>query len=298
MEGVMRFGSDDHYQIGYQHVTAGTPCQDHALSGSTEEGAYAVVADGCSSGRHTDMGARLLSFTTAGALTADPSIVRDIAASAAPYGTPHPSHAIALRQRLALRSVSEMLGLEREDLLATCAYALVTPEGGFIHISGDGVAAIKLEDGSIRLWRFDWTDNMPFYLAYAEDSGTSFIAAHGGDEAKEALTSQEWLRAPGKDWEQVAMQAHSIAEGMRGMTIPLSASIKDGTLAYAAVFTDGVTQVEGVDWKAAVERLLSFKTTAGVFAKRRMKRFAEETKKHGHGPIDDIAYAVVHMGQS
>jgi hypothetical protein len=44
------------------------PCQDYALSGVTRHLAYAVVADGCSSGGKTDIGARVLALATAIAL--------------------------------------------------------------------------------------------------------------------------------------------------------------------------------------------------------------------------------------
>jgi serine/threonine protein phosphatase PrpC len=62
---------------------------------------------------------------------------------------------------------------------------------------------------------------------------------------------------------------------------------------FIALFSDGVTQVDGVDWEDAVVELLSYKGTAGEFVKRRMIRAIKDWQKIGKGPTDDIACAVI-----
>jgi hypothetical protein len=62
-----------------------------------------------------------------------------------------------------------------------------------------------------------------------------------------------------------------------------------------ALFSDGVTQVDGMDWRDVVAELLSFKSTEGDFVKRRMNRFLKDCQKHGKGPVDDISMACIHI---
>ena len=64
----MQFFTDEYFHIGRAHLGNGQPCQDYALSGQTEETAWAIISDGCSSGGKTDIGARLITLTTAKAL--------------------------------------------------------------------------------------------------------------------------------------------------------------------------------------------------------------------------------------
>jgi hypothetical protein len=41
--------------------------------------------------------------------------------------------------------------------------------------------------------------------------------------------------------------------------------------------------------------LLGFNSTTGEFAKRRLNQFVKQAQKIGKGPMDDIAYAVIHI---
>src|SRR3954469_11076065 len=61
---MLNFGSpfmnaDHAFFIGNTH----TVCQDYAMSGVTEDGAYAIVCDGCSSSPEVDFGARALALS-------------------------------------------------------------------------------------------------------------------------------------------------------------------------------------------------------------------------------------------
>src|SRR3989344_1803041 len=61
---MLRFSTDHYFHIGSAHYRNGKPCQDYALSGVYGPVACAVVSDGCSTGRHTDVGARVLTLST------------------------------------------------------------------------------------------------------------------------------------------------------------------------------------------------------------------------------------------
>ncbi len=276
------FTTDDHYLIGSAHYREGKPCQDYALSGIHGDVAYAVISDGCSSGRHTDIGSRFMGLSLTSAIV-----------SRVDQGLPLLAVEIAEAQAAALTELRSP-AVTHDDLLATCVYAVLTKNGGFAHVRGDGVVALVWVDGSISLHRFDWQYNMPFYPIYLRDGGRAFVAAHGGDEYAPAFLHEAWRYAPEIGYKLMHQSMHNVAEGMDGVIVPIGPIER---IRFAAVFSDGVTQVDGVDWKDAVRELLAFKTSSGVFAKRRMIRFVESARKSGEGPVDDLACAVVHVSE-
>ncbi|MFZ8360642.1 hypothetical protein ACO1LX_19730, partial [Staphylococcus aureus] len=80
-----------------------------------------------------------------------------------------------------LTGACDALGLKQNDLLATSAIVYLSPLGGFVHLVGDGVIAYKNRgEETCQMHRFDWANNMPFYLSYAQ-SPDAFIRAQGGD---------------------------------------------------------------------------------------------------------------------
>lgn len=275
------FKTDDHYLIGGMHVREGKPCQDHALSGMFGDVAFAIVSDGCSSGGLTDVGARLVSLTMASSI--DNARLRE---------SDFVPEALVSEHIKKLRAIANELPVTSDDLLATCAFAVMTPVGGFAHVRGDGVIAVKMKDGSILLTRFDWADNMPFYPAYSLGREREFVTAHGGDENAPRLTDETWVFRSGEGFRRVGTTSYTVMQGMQGLITPMPDIDK---MSFVAVFSDGVTQVDGIDWKDAVVELLAFKGVEGVFAKRRMIRFDKDARKRGQGPQDDIAFAVIHV---
>ncbi len=275
----MRFSVDTYFHIGHEHLVQGLPCQDHALSGRIDGAIYAIVADGCSTGGLTDIGARFMSLSAAKAIAEHWTDTHDASLPDAPQE-------VSASQRSIFDDARHTFRLTQSDMLATCSYVYLGANGGFVHMHGDGVIALSYRDGSRVLHRFDWANNTPFYPAYADDYYASFISAHGGDPTALALMSQEWEVRSGV-MQKMDERSFSIEEGVVGITIPLSPKLIND-LESVAVFTDGVERVDGT-------ALLAFKSTEGVFAKRRMMRFIQQAEKTGKGPLDDIAYAVVRI---
>jgi len=286
----MRLYTDDYFHIGTTHLGAGMPCQDYALSRSLEDGSmsYAIVSDGCSKGGRTDVGARIVSHTAEVAIRDHWKRYSDTTADGA-------TKEIDLHQQVLLTGAKVNLGLERRDLLATCAYAFLSLQGGFVHLRGDGVMAFVYRDNTIAIWRYDWTKNMPSYPAYFEDNFSAFINDQT-DGIEGELIGEEWIRDKER-FIPIKTTRMPARVGVHGVT----ASVEERALpnlAYVALFTDGVTQIDGIDWKDAVLSLLSFKNVAGSFAKRRMISFIKSAQKQGKGPLDDIAYAVIRVEES
>lgn len=281
----MRFSTDHYFQIGHAHYTAGKPCQDHALSRSSGQTACAIVSDGCSTGGNTDVGSRILTFGTLQA-------IRDHA-KASNGSLDTAAISITARQQQLIGVVRPMIGLERGDMLATCMFAYFTQSGGLIHLQGDGVIGMKYRDGDVVMRRFEWADNVPFYPSYEGRDLDAFIERHGGDLHAARVNEQIILcKADGTRTERSA--ACTLREGIQGISLEIPLH-QLGRLEFVAVFTDGVTQIENVDWQDATMEFLAFKNSMGEFAKRRMIRGVKDMQQRGKGPIDDLSYAVIRI---
>lgn len=273
----MKLCVDHSFHIGEQHLRTGKPCQDYALSGVLESGLYyGIVSDGCSSGGHTDIGARVTSLALKHALEDGPiSNLVD-------------------RAQVHQDSMRRALQLETKDMLATGLVAIAN-DSQLVDtlILGDGVMVEKSTHGTLYAHKYEWSDNTPYYLAYAMGERESFL------KRQPVLTHEFWSISGPEDYQhhQTIEESAFMAtrQGVRWLYQP-----PDGpwNLQSVAVFSDGVLQVATVPWQQVVWELMSFKSTNGQFVTRRMNRFLTEAKKHGRGPLDDIAMAVIHLDSS
>lgn len=252
----MRFLADHSFRIGAQHLRSGTPCQDYAASGLAGDGAYAIVSDGCSSGGRTDIGARIIT------LLATKGVVEGKVSE-------EPG-----------QQSQDFLGITDSDMLATCLIAKVTPDKTSITVMGDGVVAIKA-DGHSRVTRIEWANNMPCYPSYVGDELLRYIALQGGPGATPCHVDT-WI--DGYLDSDNSKQLSVMDGGVYRIDIL-------GPVDAVAVFSDGVSQIDGVQLKDAVYDLMDFKSVEGGFVKRRMNRFLRDPK--GKGPIDDISCAAI-----
>ena len=285
--------TDSFFSLGQAHIGQGKPCQDFALSGLVGNAAFAIVADGCSTGGLTDVGSRIITLSTAQA------IIENIGSGNI---TEETLNRIKTQQQAVMIASRRMLGLSKQDMLATCVFAVLSPSGGFIHLQGDGVFALKFKMGHIMMFRYDWAENAPAYPVYAEDNYSNFITFQGGDLEANKLKCELWdyvpdigLRDINVGFNQLGATECSLGEGISGNTFFITEEHLNGGLEFITVFSDGVTQIEGQDWKQAVIDLLAFKNVEGEFAKRRMIRHIKDSQKVGKGPIDDIAYSVIRV---
>jgi hypothetical protein len=281
-ENIMPLYTDHSFHIGEQHLRTGKPNQDYALSGLiNNERAYAIVSDGCSSGGHTDIGARLVTLATKRAITS--TILED-------------SFDLTQVKMLSIKHLietGEALALTTNDMLATAVVAVANTAGSVsCYIFGDGVIAKQDHSGAILATRFRWEKNAPFYPAYQGELRKQFSLLQS---AEPALTC-EWWKITDDEIALLATGSIRGARGMEGIDLRHEPPTSIPDLAHVAVFSDGVEQVDGMDWQQVVRKLLAFKTTNGQFATRRMNRFLSEARKTGRGPLDDIAMAVIHFG--
>ncbi len=276
----MNFLNDHSFQIGEQHLRQGKPCQDYALSGtlSSNQEAFAIVSDGCSSGDKTDFGSRLVTIATLRALE-EPRPQRlgvEIKAARDAY----------------LESYRASLHLNYQDLLATSLFAITNGDGVLISITGDGVIALKYEHALV-IEIYKWQNNTPYYPIYrVSQLDNSFVESH--NNTLEPFTKKTFVMGS-LDSVQRATTGYTVTEGMKGVEQLLGREHDEyGQLQTLALFSDGAEQVVNVPTETVVENLLAFKSFSGQYAVRRMNRFLQEARGTGRGPLDDIAYAVIH----
>jgi len=274
---------DAYFHIGEQHIRGGLPCEDYALAHRADHLAYLVVSDGCSSGGKTDVGARLLAHGFAQAVLAEAWRFRE--------GEAHVylEH-VRVRAELTLRGGMELLGLAPRDMLATSMLAVWAPEGVVMQIYGDGVVARRYRSGELHMSSFSWEGNTPFYPAYHLETPQSFIRAHGNDLAAPRLKEERVIVHRDVCERETVM--HSLQDGMAGIPIVMSEKeAKD--LIQVALFSDGVTQVEGVPWERVVQDFLAFRSPAGAFVKRRIMRQLQHYAREGAAVHDDVSGAAL-----
>lgn len=275
--------ADSYFHIGAQHVRSGLPCEDYALAESGDDGAYAIVSDGCSSGGKTDVGARILAHALAHA-------IREEEWQNHEEIDDEYRQAVHMRAELVLEAGRNLLALDTGDMLATNLTAMISPRGGFVHIEGDGVIVRVYESADMVLSRFEWNDNMPYYPAYKKSTRARFIEAHGGNLHATRLTEERVTIS--RESCVTEYIPYSLEAGIKGVYTAFSRE-EVARLTKVAVFSDGVTQIEGVSWIEAVRKFLAFRSVTGAFVKRRMIRQLKEYARDGMQAIDDIAGAVI-----
>ena len=286
----LKINVDSHFVIGKKHLNQNTPCQDHSLCGMIGEIAYVVISDGCSSGRHTDIGARIITCALSQSIKKNLSDFNgDIML------LPDVIHADIVNQA---QLIADTMGLENQDLLATCVYAIITPDGGFIHILGDGSAIIKSRNNELIITTAEWQRNTPYYPA--ENRKSLFIREHSQPEdgSKSMCVTQSFVSDNGSFSE---IKYISIQESVKGYVIYLPEN-QLKIITDVIVCSDGVESfkqdkdiVNSID---IIPSLVSFKNYAGDFMKRRLSRGLLEYSKQGMIHDDDIAMAAIHIAHT
>ncbi len=292
MEPIVSF--DSYFVIGGLHLRQNKPCQDHALGGSDEASAYIAVSDGCSSGRHTDIGARIMTTTALITLKRHLDIGGD---------TINPSAIAQLNERIriAAEANKHMLGLTTQDMQATCLYALVTAQGGFIQVVGDGVVILKYLDSSMDSYEFKWQENRPYYLAYQGQNLRQFITDHEQVENAEKALCVTIRHFDPEGNVTIEQSNLSVRQAIEGYSIVINQSTQE-RLEDVIICSDGLesfhTEENEVDLESVIRNISAFKTSKGEFIKRRVSRMLADFSKEGIEASDDLACAAIHINHS
>lgn len=233
-------------------------CQDYAIAGD----GYVILSDGCSSSPDTDVGARLLVRAMAQIMTAHTEVSE--------------LHKESARVALAWANT---IGLPPQAVDATLMSAHVSGEDLIVACSGDGVIILESMDCTIDVYAISSPSGYPFYPAYV----------HQPDRLAELVAHNRCNKE---------VKHHDSIEITDSLTISLK--LKAADYKYVALASDGINSFFHTQQRICLADVLkefwSFKHSHGAFVERRMKRFKKDTHAKGWQHADDLAIAVIHLG--
>jgi len=280
--------TDSYYEIGAGHVFN----QDYADSGfftTPENGKkyyYAVVSDGCSGSKDSDIGARWMAKNF------------PIVARAALMG----ETSVSLRENIEHVLVEKMKSEERLWSIAGEAYdatlvAVIYDETLDVLHSfawGDGHILLVAKEGVSFLTSIKYRSNAPYYLSYRvsvdrEMRYEEFFGNNYADVTYNLLTDENIVRVVEKD----EFKKKFVYDEVPGA----SKLIK-----HALVMTDGVETYHrkfDVDTTMSMRNVFSqfsqYKNTHGEFVKRRMQKVKSFAEKEEWQHFDDISVATISL---
>lgn len=248
------------------------PCQDYAIAARLDlddrQLACAVLADGCSSSPHSDVGARILSFAMLKAFRTR-SFWKNEAHSCSFDAAELQTTVVA-----AADEARRTIGIPLQCLDATLMGLACDGERLCVVAWGDGV--ICLPDGVVEL---ECTSGAPFYLSYLlnderrsqysiEFDGDLLVRTDGGVKKRPADSSPSYFSV-------------------------LDVDVPEFT---ATVFSDGAAafrdeESEPVPTAEIVAELTGFKNFRGRYVERRMRKGLKTLERAGQRPFDDLSCA-------
>jgi hypothetical protein len=318
----VKFHADHNFRIGRRHVNLGDPCQDFATSEDINDGdsAIIVVSDGCSSGIQTDVGSRIISLATKQALSNE----HDISGGEIP-SVDWLSH-LNMQRQSAMDDTYNRLGLTDNDMLATCAFAYLTPQGGLIHYEGDGAIALTFRDGRTDVHILDWAVNTPYYPVYSyiypytrlenfkahHVNGLAERIQRDGENAEPIFRQQIWQSTPeNPEFTLIESIPLDVEGGINGVTIRIPEDVVQNKLQSVALFSDGIVQFTDmgekslINWQECIPVLMKKRgMNSGDVTNRRMNILFNQFEKirksrpvgaKGIVPMDDISFALIHI---
>lgn len=277
--------SDSYFRISQKTATHPV-CQDYTQAGEKDNVRYVVLADGCSSAKDTDFGARLLVRSLVNELGRHENLksIYEAAISVAD-------------------SCRRTINLLPESLHATLLCAVERPESVEVGIYGDGyVVARKQEDKSLLIIKHEFESNAPFYLSYTvqPDNRAKYMEKFGNDpfviskfSRRQALGQETFVK-----WHE---ESFNITKGTQLNTynfprneFDLVAILSDGLGSFYKSVEEGTSRIDQpVGIEHVIPKLFEFKGTAGTFLLRRSIRAFKDFDDLGWKNADDFSFGVV-----
>lgn len=275
----MRYGVDAIYAIGAGHKVCQDYCAAQLIAQCNKARPVLIVADGCSSSRDSDIGARLVAraaLNHAGLAlerAGDPLWWRSCGTAIA--GT--------------LKRWTRSLRLPAEALDATLVYGLGDGNTFRVGFYGDGYAVIKTRGGAMRVIQVTYESNAPRYLSYWMDQargaryglefpGRVIIRTYDGTESGFVLTGELY------------QDVHQ----------PVAMAWPEEELSLVIISTDGLGSftrngIEQVPWQQVLPEVVAFKSPAGEFLQRRITRMKAVQEKSAIRHWDDLGLAACRL---
>jgi hypothetical protein len=259
-------------------------CQDYAAVRVDEGWTAVALADGCSSSRDTDFGARLL--------------VRSALRYAGLIGDECAEAFAALVVEHAAR-LAGTLKLVPEALDATLIVVKADGDRFRADIFGDGAVAVGYVDGRIELTSVEYPSNAPEYLSYRLDRAR--LAAYRQTYTSPRIVRRSILSLSSAHDADIAdchpadrpVTIEGDVDGVRWI-----AGMSDGIKSFShSVTTAGSKGREPIEEAEVVRDLLDFVNLRGRFVERQAKWFLAQCEKRARKHADDVAVAAIAFGE-
>jgi hypothetical protein len=261
--------ADHAYFIGKGHSV----CQDYAISGVVENGAYAIVSDGCSSSPNTDFGARALALSGKRTLGIG--------------GTNMKADLFGKITIDNVRDIPATLTLSSKSLDATLSIVWALKKEFGVHMFGDGVFFHKTPT-VLRVIKVEFESNAPAYLSYHLDEARKEEYTETIEGAKRVTDSSIYLANPNDIIEVVEDSDPFEPFSIKGLVEP-------GDI--VGVLSDGVNTFtnnnDDMDWFDLVRQITEFKSLQGVFVERRLGYLKRQWTKEGITHFDDLSMSAI-----
>lgn len=263
---------DHFYRIGKGHSV----CEDYAISGMNPI-PHAILSDGCSSSKDTDVGARMLCH---------------LAKANSQVGSIRNFIALMCRDMDLLSNVIE---IDFSAFDATLCMLSISKNIVDVLMFGDGFVIDIGENHEVTVSQIEYESNAPFYLSY-RNNNEKIKAYINGSLGKKTnrhfiLNSDGYLvkdsgRMSIQNFEYPFIDKYKANEWFK--TILLAS---DGLSSFVRMDDSYHIPVHEV-----IAELVSFKSLTGEFLKRRMNRMLKDFAKDGIFPMDDVSVAGIHFG--
>lgn len=275
-------GADVFFNIGKTHKV----CEDYAVCGLTpdEKHPYAIVSDGCSSSKNTDIGSRIICKSLESMFhfyNANPHVPGQLLPL---------ENALIYMQVKAEEILDSFKGIIDGQALDCTSLAIHRYDQEFhVIAAGDGVIAAKRHDGTLEIKVIEFAGNAPIYMGYVLNPERLEMLKKMYD-----CTKRIYTHINGKPAD--VMVSNEIAEYF---VYPISeyqmvAVMTDGVLSFRQL-TDSLTSrtSEAVPVTEIVHNLMDFKGLVGEFVHRRCSKFLSECIGKNRFHTDDFAIGVV-----
>lgn len=260
--------TDCYIDQGYSHRM----CEDYAVVGDN----HVIISDGCSSSKHTDIGARILCLSAQEVLT---KFFDESDGESFDY--------FFMRKLMMDKSlrIIQNLGLPTNCLDATLLMLFVRGDKVYIAIYGDGYVAITLKSGQQIFWKFDFPQNAPYYPSYC--------IYHWRD--------QMYKKEVGDTFTNSYVETGDMDVWKSFNKNPIDSenfhNLRINDVKNILVMTDGVSSFMGRSSGVAepisdldiLSTLTNFKVMKGEFIRRRSNATMKRFKKANIDHFDDIA---------
>ena len=267
--------ADHYFSIGHGHII----CEDYAISQVIDNGAFAILCDGCSDSPDVDFGARALALSAKRTLMIGGSDMNyDL------FGK------ITIRN---LEHIGDTIPLDPHSLDATLLATWVKGKEFTTYMYGDGVFFHKTPT-TLRIVYVDFEDNTPAYLSYYLDKirftdyGSTVLGS------KHTLDKSYYIGGETKPNSKDVIETENFIKPFDPVTI--RGLVSEGDI--IGVISDGIksfSQADGMEipWEYIVLDFVGFRTTPGVFVQRRLSFLKRQWIKNNISFSDDISMAAI-----